>query len=200
MKSADWIAIAAAIVAVVAALASWRQVRHAKDQANSAQDQAATAKESYRLQEELWRDAVQPYVYVDIRPDPRNGQMLLLVIENSGRSVAKNVRVTFNPPLRSANEKYEKIGEKTALKEGIPAIPPNGRIMHFLDIGFELAKADIPKSYTINVTGEGPAGELEPLEYVLDLNALLLEGPVLAEGTIHELSRAISNLAKKINP
>ncbi|GLZ07655.1 hypothetical protein Acsp03_51210 [Actinomadura sp. NBRC 104412] len=191
MDATDWIATIAAVIAVVAAIASWRQVAHARNQAEA-------AKGSLALQEKMWRDATQPYVYVDIRPDPRNGSMLLLIIENIGRSVATNVRVEFNPPLESATEKFRDIGAKKALAEGIPAMPPGARVSHFFGLGFELASSNLPKSYSVKITGDGPLGALDPLEYKLDLNALLLEGPVLAEGTLYDLTRAIRKLTDKI--
>ncbi|MFD0855355.1 hypothetical protein ACFQ07_24150 [Actinomadura adrarensis] len=191
MDASDWIAVGAAVIAVTAAIASWLQVAHAGKQAKA-------AKGSLALQEKMWRDATQPYVYADIRPDPRNGSMLLLIIENTGRSVATDVQVEFDPPLEAPSGKYKDIRDKKAITEEIPALPPGTRVSHFLGLGFELADSDLPKTYQVKISGKGPLGPLDDLKYVLDLDALLLQGPKIAQGSLYDLTKAIGKLADRL--
>ncbi|WP_406514021.1 hypothetical protein OG851_40445 [Streptomyces sp. NBC_00161] len=82
----DWMVMVAVIAAVVAV---W---------------QAAIARRSagrqLALAERIHREQNEPYVIVDIQPDP-DGGALLLVVENTGPTVARNVRISCDPPLES---------------------------------------------------------------------------------------------------
>lgn len=60
----------------------------------------AAARRQNELQEQMWRDQAQPYVVADVRPDPGQGHLLQVVLENRGNTIARNVHVTFDPPLQ----------------------------------------------------------------------------------------------------
>jgi hypothetical protein len=203
MEASDWIAIFAAAVAVASAGAAIWQARHArtqataaKIQATAAEKQADEARQTNQLQEKIWRDSAQPYVYADIRPDPRNGVLLLLVIENTGRTIAQNVRVTFTPPLESSTPQLD-ITSKKALNDAIASMPPGARITHYVDRGFSLHDSDKPKHYHVKITGDGPSGPMDDLEYEIDLTALL-DSASIREGSMRELAKAIEALTKKL--
>lgn len=45
------------------------------------------------------RDAIRPMVVVELRDVPLSAATMSLVVRNVGRSVARNVSITFDPPL-----------------------------------------------------------------------------------------------------
>lgn len=166
METADWMTIlitaAAAIAAVLAALFAGSQALAAGEQANTAQSQL-------KLAQQVHRDQSQPYVFVDIRPDT-GGFLMMLIVENTGQTVARNVQVKFDPPLRSVE--FPEVADLRFLREGIKALPPGRRISWFFDTGPSIFAGDVPKQYHVRVNGEGPFGPLEELEYEIDFSVL----------------------------
>ena len=80
----------AALISVGAVLVSTSKPKSVKRQAEAAERQTA-------VQERMQQDAAQPYVHADSRVHPQEGVLLMLVITNSGPTVATNVDVRFAP-------------------------------------------------------------------------------------------------------
>ena len=59
---------------------------------------AKASREQTKQQKQAAKDAAQPMLWVDVRCDDGQGQALVLLLGNSGPSVARNVRVIFDPP------------------------------------------------------------------------------------------------------
>lgn len=140
--------VAAAGVAAYAAWAAGRIATKDRQAAISAQQEAA-----------------QPYVWADFRTD-NQAAFFQLVVVNEGPSIAKNVRVTFEPPLTSTQPEWAK------LPEVIASMPP-GRVLAWrVDtvLGVFDAAAAVPHQYKVRLTGDGPYGPLPVSEYVLDLH------------------------------
>ncbi|MES9558797.1 MULTISPECIES: hypothetical protein [unclassified Streptomyces] len=105
--------------------------------------QAAIARRSaaqqLALAERIHREQNEPYVIVDIQPE-RNDGSLLLVIENAGPTVARNVRISCNPPLETG---WAPMGDEPDLTQviqqvlarTIPVLPPRRRLTFTADIG-----------------------------------------------------------------
>ncbi len=102
MDASAIVAIVAADISLAALVAAAQQARSAKDQATSAREQVAEAQSQTALQRQMHRDAAQPYVWVDVRPDDGHGQLIKVVLQNGGPTVATDIRVTFTPPLWTA--------------------------------------------------------------------------------------------------
>jgi len=166
MEAADGIIIlisaAAAIAAVLAALfAGWQSLATA--------EQARSAEKQHELAEQVRKDQSQPYVFVDIRPD-KNGFLMMLVVENTGPTVAQNVRVAFDPPLRSTT--FPEVESLKFVREGIKALPPGRRIMWYFDTGPAIFENDVPKRYEVTVSADGPFGPVEEITYEIDFTIL----------------------------
>ena len=58
---------------------------------------AKASREQTKQQKQAAKDAAQPMVWVDIRGDSGRGQALVLLLGNSGPSIARDVKVTFDP-------------------------------------------------------------------------------------------------------
>lgn len=149
--------------------------------------QAAIARRSaaqqLTLAERIHREQNEPYVIVDIQPE-RNDGSLLLVIENAGPTVARNVRISCNPPLKSG---WAPVGDEPDLTQviqqvlarTIPMLPPHRRLTFLLDSRERFQNTELPRMYTFTVNADGPAGAVETLELTVDLDAVawaLLEG------------------------
>jgi hypothetical protein len=211
------VAIVAVVVAVVSAYFAFVQARSAKssaeaatEQAASSQQQALAAREGVsaareqvaaahrqaELQEQMWRDQAQPYVVADVQPDQGHGQLLRVVLENRGSTIARNIHVVFDPPLQvkrnSSND-----GPFTALDGGVSYLPP-GRVMTWtLGVSFSYfeGKDERVPDREVTVTCDGPLGPVEPLRYTLSFEALRHQAAV-APGTLFEVQKAVKEIAK----
>lgn len=146
--------VATFVVAIWAAFYAGAQVRHAR---------------------ELRDEQAKPFVVVDFEPSEAWGNVINLVVENVGQTLARDVRLEFDPPLTSSQEqKREHFDFRSShlLTHGIPSMPPRRRFEAFFDLSHERDKRDdLPMSYRVTVRCADAKGvEQEPLEYVLDLN------------------------------
>ncbi|MFJ6139320.1 hypothetical protein [Kitasatospora sp. NPDC092286] len=206
MDAGDWIAVGAGAIALAAAATSVMQARSATSAAESAKQQARAADEQVliaRQQLDHARKAQQeqnePYVIVDIQPrDPSSG-VLVIVIENIGPSVARNVQINADPPLVSGwgNDLTEML--RRALGRTIPMLPPGRRLEYLLD-NQDRFQSDLPSAYRFTVQSEGPYGPVETLEYVVDFStwaeALVGERPTKKiEDKLGGIERRLNDLA-----
>ncbi|MFF4874228.1 hypothetical protein [Streptomyces sp. NPDC000961] len=169
MDAAEWIAASSAGVAVLAAGFSWRQVRHARGQVAAAQEQVVVARQQLEHAEKAHREQNEPYVIVDIQPagGPRRG-LLVLIIENIGSTVARNVRITADPPLESALGDEYTTRLHRALERTFPMIPPGRRLEYTFDGPMRWENIELPTAYTFTVRCAGPFGQMEEQEYAVD--------------------------------
>lgn len=113
------------------------------------------------------RDAeIAPYVIAYLDAQGEIGGLLYLVIKNTGKTVAKNVKVVFDPPLQT---RYPELLQRVLPPDGIPSIPPNYEIKTTLD-SFVSYKQSSPMAFTVKVTYFGGLNN-KPREdkYYLDL-------------------------------
>lgn len=142
----------------------------------------AAQNESLRLAREQLASAVaaqaaatQPYVWADLRSRDDAG-MLVLVVGNTGPTVATDVRLVFEPPLRQivpkdradlAAEIEKKIGS------GIGSVAPGRTFVWNLGVTYAFfPDPDAVPALKVTVTAIGPAGALDPLSYPIDLEDL----------------------------
>ncbi|GIJ30517.1 hypothetical protein Vqi01_56790 [Micromonospora qiuiae] len=160
------------VVAAASAVAAILAAAFAGSQAVAATRQARYAQEQLLLAERVQKDQAQPYVFVDLAPDEHAPQKLMLVVQNTGMTVAHNVRVTFDPPLQSVT-KPEFAENIPVLKGPVSTLPPGRRLRWFWEIGFQLFRdQETPRCYTVTVNADGPFGPVDELTYKIDLNNL----------------------------
>jgi hypothetical protein len=216
MSPETWVAIFAALVAMVAlfftgmsAVATRSAARTAEaqtelqkqavvaaeEQTKIQQQAASTATEQTQIQRQLRIDAMQPYVWVDIRPDDSVGTLLNLVVGNSGPTVATDVKIMVEPPLPRIDQYNDRISRvERRLADGLRSLTP-GRVLKWtLGQGFNLVNDD-PPPYTFTVTADGPFGPVPPLTYVVDLSDWK-ENVDRPAGSLHEVKKAIEGLGK----
>ncbi|MEU3693197.1 hypothetical protein [Streptomyces narbonensis] len=154
------------IIAVVAALIAVWQASIAR----------GTARRQLKLSERIHREQNEPYVIVDIQPAPLHGA-LLLVIENTGPTVARDVRISCDPPLESGWA--PRLGEpdltqvmQEVLGRPIPILPPHRRLTFLFDNNDRFRNALLSRVYTFTVDANGPEGKVETAQYIVDLDAV----------------------------
>ncbi|GCD33700.1 hypothetical protein OEIGOIKO_01423 [Streptomyces chrestomyceticus JCM 4735] len=148
------------------------QAESAREQAVSAREQAEAAKKANELTEKAQQEQVQPYVVADIRERVPGSQLVVFSIENTGPTMARDVKVSVDPPLRSTlgGESDQKLN--AAVTREIPVLPPKRQLIFMLDVGHRLFASDLPRRYTVVVQAKGPFGAVEPLTYTIDLDVL----------------------------
>jgi len=108
-----------------------------------------------------------PYVvaYFDIQDPP----WIYFIIKNLGRTVAKDVRLEFDPLLR--NSRGDLINNLHLFKDGIKSLPPGYEIRTFFDSGIRYFNVhNLPLKYTVKITYRGGIKDEERVtEQVLDL-------------------------------
>jgi hypothetical protein len=164
--------VATAVVAVAAAIFAWRQVTEAR------RTRGAQA---------------QPFVIVDIELGRVWMNWLTLVVENVGKTLAKDVRITFDPPL-STTVKDKDLTKSVLLREGISVLPPGRRIETLFDLSHDRLEQRLPMRYKISVSFRDYRNrQQESLPYVIDLTYLYDLEP-LREKTTHDLVEEVSKL------
>lgn len=189
--------------------AATEQVAIARDQAVSARDAAETAQRQLALAEQVRREQVEPYVVVDIRPSDHVNRIFLLVIENIGPTVARNVRVHFEPPLARVGEsdpsrRWKPIRDSSLLTSGIPTMPPGHRMEWIFDVTHERLSSNLPVEYTVTVDADGPIDKVETLTYKIDLrmygglNKLGVKGLHDGVKSLDKLVQATNSVAARL--
>jgi hypothetical protein len=208
----DWAAfggIGTLLIALVTGPLILRQVIHAREGVDEArrtrEQQAEQAREQSREQAEreqrLREEEARPLVVVDFEPSPVWGNIINLVVENVGKTLAKNVRFTFDPPLVSSgagNDGYN-FQESNLLKHGIPAMPPGKRFEALFDMSHEHITAGLPMAYSARVDLQDSHGrQQESLEYVLDLNFRYGVRRVESKG-IHDVAKSLKEIERRVD-
>lgn len=185
MDASAWIAALSALVAVVAVVFAAMQARHAHTQADASRRQT-------ELQEMTHRDAAQPYVWVDFRPDDRNGFILDLVVKNEGPTVATDVVITFDPPLTSS------LSADFGARLTLASLPPARTLRwHFESATTLFGNDDAQRRYLVNVEAIGPFGPTPTLTYPLDLNDYF-KTAIAPAGTLHDITKEIKKVAAEV--
>lgn len=181
-----------------AARAAAKQARAAHDQTNIQREQVAAAREQTELQRDLAREALQPYVWADIQPDMQQGTVLQVVVGNTGPTVARNVRVTFDPPLPAGQQQSDKVENvQRVLTDGIRSLAPNRVIRWSLGAGYEVLSSEVPQVRAVRVEGDGPHGPLPVLEMQIDISEWR-QARDAPDGSLHHVRGAINDLAKTV--
>lgn len=137
----------------------------------------------------------QPFVVVDIQSSPVWGNILNLVVENIGTTLATEVKVAFEPPLESSQPDLD-IADSALVAEGIPALPPTRRIEALFDASHNRLKKDLPMRYEATVSCKDARGRaVETLRYTIDLGYLYGMERIDEYG-MHHAADALRDIAK----
>ena len=190
LKPEYWVALGAAVSILLLLVAGFSLIYVRRS--------AEASREQTRQQKQAARDAAQPMVWVDIRGDDGQGQALVLLLGSSGPSIARNVKVVFDPAPPSTLD-IKPILE--ILKQGIASLPP-GRTMKWA-LGEAHDKGDWhpDNAYRVRIVAEGPFGLIEPLEYVISIDDLD-SARAAPPGNLHAVAvelREMTKATKELN-
>jgi hypothetical protein len=135
---------------------------------------------------------VQPTLWVDIRGDDGQGQALVLLLGNSGPSIARNVKVVFDP-APPATLDIKPILE--ILKKGFASLPPGRTMQWAFGAPHNTTDWEAHNAYRVRIEAEGPFGAIEPVEYVIsvdDLHGLRAAPP----GNLHAVAAELREMTK----
>ena len=169
----------------------------------SASRKSAEIAEKTLLEMKEQRDAeIAPYVvaYLDDQ-GPING-ILSLVIKNTGKTVAKNVKIIFDPPLQT---RYPDLLERVLPPDGILSIPPDYEIRTTLD-SFVTYKKSGTMAFTVTVTYLGGMdNKLREDKYHLDLTlfrgivySIETKPPTETEKALQKLQSSTESIAGEL--
>ncbi|MFE2478240.1 hypothetical protein [Streptomyces sp. NPDC059389] len=145
--------------------------------------QAVYSGRQLRLNERINKEANDPYVVADIRPRAGGSGLLVFVIENLGRTVARDVELTISPPIEGGEQADWDAKIMTAIGRKIPFLPPGRRLEWFFTFGGRFyMNATLPRQYTVTVKASGPSGPVEPMTYTIDLD--VMQGMALDRETV----------------
>ncbi|MCD4812863.1 hypothetical protein K8S19_04140 [bacterium] len=186
----DIVQIATLIFLIIYVVKTWHIASASKKSAEVSENILKEMKES-RGQE------VAPYIvaYFEI---PYGKQLIYLVVKNGGKTVARNVKLEFQPPLK--NSDGGEINELTLIRGGIASIPPGHEIRTFFDSAISyFAKSELPLTYNVKVSYYGGLqSDTRNMEQIMDLSAF--KGlSFLSEKGMHELVVGIEKLVQHNN-
>jgi hypothetical protein len=184
IKPEYWVALGAA-VSILSLMVAGFSLIYARRSANASREQT-------KQQKQAAKDATQPMLWVDIRRDDGQSQALALLLGNSGPSIARNVKVTFDPAPPSTLD-IKPILE--ILKQGIASLAPGRSMQWALGAAHKTSDWDAQKAYRVRIEAEGPFGTIEPLEYVISVDDL--DGSQAAPpGNLHAVAAELHEMTK----
>lgn len=202
MDASFWVAvvavvvsIAAVVVAIVLGVFTVRLARQAnangQAQVAAADQQFRAALDQQREQQHQWEQLQQPNVWADLRPDDGQGGLLMLYVANSGPTLARNVRVTFDPPLIPEPRRSDTLVKaQEVLARGISSLAPGYRYAWSLGGAGVTIPLGPPDGYLVKLDAIGPFGPVPTIEY--ELNPLdFYQNLTTPPGTLHSVAVAI---------
>ena len=183
IKPEYWVALGAA-VSILSLLVAGLSLIYVRRSAKASREQT-------KQQKQAAKDAAQPMLWVDIRRDDGQGEVLVL-LGNSGPSIARNVKVVFDP-APPATLDIKPILE--ILRKGIAFGPPGRTMQWALGAPHTSSDWDAHKAYQVRIEAEGPFGLIEPLEYVISVDDL--DGSLAAQpGNLNAVAAELREMTK----
>ena len=121
----------------------------------AAEEQARAVEDQTQLQRDLAKVAAEPRLWVDIRGDDATGQALVLLLGNAGPSLARNVKVTFDPAPPSTKDIKEVLN---ILERGIASVSPGRTMEWVLGTADNTVDWEARNEYKVRIEAEGPFG------------------------------------------
>lgn len=215
----DRVSVLIAGLALLGIFYSWRSARSARESATAARSQATSAEnqvelgrqqielllkqlsqadEAQRATQQAQQESLQPMIIVDLVSAPNDRSVLMLVVENIGPSIGRDVRIQVSPPpTRSIDRQGEKpMHDWHIFTHGIPTMPPKHRLEFFFDIGFRRFEPGLPTQFTFTVDAVGPFGATPKMTYEIDLNTL--RDAWVGQATIGKIVKQLEKMTKNI--
>jgi hypothetical protein len=179
--ASEWAALAGWAAVCIAAIASFialRQVREAR-----------------RLREEQ----SQPYVVAYMEPSAATPQIIDLVVRNFGTTVAHNVELKVDPPLRRSAASTGDEQEEVWLFDRLPVLVPGQEWRTLWDFGPSRAGSDLPDKHQVVVLYEDSRNRpLPPVKCILDWTPYKGRRWVTTY-SLHDAAKALREINSKLS-
>lgn len=151
----------------------------------------------------LREDKARPFIIVDLDRTRGPGRPFMdLIIKNTGETIAKNVKLTFDPPLTTTLDETAQratghpLRDSTIFRQGIPSMPPGREYRILFEHMVDRYATDLPRQYSVRINFDSARGPEEPLEQTLDLD--LFYGILqVDEHNTHHIAKTLRAWAKK---
>ena len=168
--------------------------------AEVAKETKASARAMEKSIEEMVEDRDMEYapyivVYFDVQTD---SPIFDLVVSNQGRTIAHNVKISFDPPFQTSLKNFD-LNNLSFLHQQIPAMPPGYELRTSIDrLESRLESEQLPRVYNVQVTYIGGLYQkLRKVDYVLDLN--MFQGILDSHtSSLTDLTDAVEDIPKSI--
>ena len=192
---------AAAWIAVVAAGISLGGIVPASLQVKSMKQQTKIQREQTRQQAEIQKDSQRPFVWLDLRTNPRNGQLLNLVLKNEGPTIATNIKIDCDPPIQYTTQMSRQITDRSpgVLEKGVTSMPPGREMVWALGLPHEVYSERRATRHRVRISFDGPFGPERPIEYILDFQENADQNRVV-DGSLIGIEKAIKEISKVNGP
>jgi hypothetical protein len=178
------------VALVVYVIMTWRM-------ASATKKSAEAAEKTLQEMKEMRDQETAPHVVAYFEA-ARGTPFIYLVVKNLGKSVAKAVRLDFDPGLRSSNPGIQ-MDELPMIRQGIGSLAPGQELRTFFDSAISYFGAELPLRINVRVSYSGGVhSEERKFEQILDLEAL--RGLFYsAETGLAELVSEVAKIAKGHN-
>ncbi len=162
----------------------YRYVKDTAAMATATRDSAGAAERTLQEMKNAREAESAPFVIVYFNFVFRM-QTIYLVVENIGKSVARDIRLKFSPELQVSQISRKRIESNTLLNDRIKSLVPGYKIHIPFDFLNAYFQENLPTGYTIRVTyqGDKPLPE-QTLEYDLDLGIFKVLDFITEKGLI----------------
>lgn len=159
------------------------------------------ARRQLKQARQLREEEAAPAIIVDIVPDDVSGHLLDLVIENIGKTPARDVTIRFDPPVKSAADMSDyELADWSPLKDGLKTLAPGRRLTAMFDSAIERYGTDLPRRYEVTVDCLDSHGRRQPtMQYTLDMEPLYGALHTEVRG-MHQLVKEVEKLRKALEP
>lgn len=191
MELASTIILGITLVAVIFyTYKTWEMASATKDMAAATQKSSEAAEKTLLEMKESRDQEVAPYVvaYFDVILE---SHLIYLVIKNIGKSIATDVQVIFDPPLKSGS--FD-IGDSVLLKDGkVASLPPSYEIRALFDTAINLyGSQELPLIYSVRISYRGGLKDDERvINQILDLS--------IYKGLMSIMTKGMDDLVKQVN-
>jgi hypothetical protein len=162
------------VVVVAAALFAWSQLTEARG---------------------LREDQTRPFVIVDL--DSQVRPFFDLVVKNIGTTMAREVKIRFEPELQSSLDDFDP-GKLKMFNDGISTFPPGKEIRTLFDSGPQRFNADLPDVYEVTVTYKDARGRKDFEETMHVDFGLYWDRTNIHIHGVHEVAKEVKKIREEI--
>lgn len=98
----------------------------------------------------LREEQSQPFVIVDF--EITSSVLINLVVRNIGKTVARNINITFDrKPESTLDQEGDLVADVAFIKSGIPMLPPNAEVKTIFDSAPRRIEKGLPLTYNVTI-------------------------------------------------